>query len=252
VKLEKQEFSHVGHLVALLVEGSESNEWRKKMTEHDITKALEIWTLQNLCDLAILAGFVALGLIAARAYLERMKSRLTLRVAVEAWESLTDLAVDALLAGIALVALLVTNMDIMADIKIGLPFVPLGFLLMTMALVLRLFHGGGAVGSKTWTVVLVLLVLGCLVNWFGFTFVMEGAGDEYVELHPSSSAFWKGLDHMRSNKNPDLAMATFVWAGPSFLLVFGWAVVVGAIRSVQWAKRRAASPEAGKGETHGS
>jgi hypothetical protein len=31
-------------------------------------------------------------------------------------------------------------------------------------------------------------------------------------------------------------MATFVWAGPGLLLVFGWAVVVGAIRSLEWAK----------------
>ena len=111
---------------------------------------------------------------------------------------------------------------------------------------------GGVVGSRAWTVVLVLLVLGCLANWFGFTFVMEGAGDEYVELHPSSSAFWKGLDHLRSNKNPDLAMATFVWAGPGLLLAYCWAVVVGGIRSVQWAKRRASQPEADSGVTHGS
>jgi hypothetical protein len=215
-------------------------------------KALEIWTLQNLCDLAILAGFVALGLLAARAYLERLKGRLTLRVAIESWESLTDLTADALLAAVALVALLVTNMDIMADIKIGLPFVPLGFLLMTVALVVRLFHGGAVVGSKAWTVVLVLMALGCLANWFGFTFVMEGAGDEYLELHPSTSAFWKGLDHMRSNRNPDLAMATFVWAGPGLVLAFAWAVVVGAVRSAGWAKQRATPSGAEGGEAHGS
>jgi len=219
---------------------------------HGLGKALEVWTLQNLCDAAILAGFVALGLLAGRAYLERLKSRLTLRVAIEAWESFTDLAVDALLAGIALVALLVTNMDVMADIKIGLPFVPLGFLMMTVALVVRLFHGGSVVGSRAWAVALVVLVLGCLANWFGFTFVMEGAGDEYVELHPSTAAFWQGLDHLRSNKNPDLAMATFVWAGPGLLLVFVWAVVVGAIRSAQWGTKQASPSEADRGETHGS
>jgi hypothetical protein len=202
-----------------------------------IGKALEIWTLQNACDLAILAGFAVLGLFAGRAYLESLKSRLTLRVATELWGSLTDLSVDVLLVGIALVALFVTNMDIMADIKIALPFVPLGFLLLSVALVVRLFHGGSVVGSRAWVVVLVLLTLGCLANWFGFTFVMEGAGDEYVDLHPDSRLLWEGLEHLRSNKNPDLAMATFVWACPGLLLVFGWAVVVGAIRSVQWARR---------------
>jgi hypothetical protein len=200
-------------------------------------KALEVWTLQNTCDLAIFASFAALGLFAGRAYLEGLKSRLTLRVATELWGSLADLSVDVVLTGIALVALFVTNMDIMADIKIALPFVPLGFLLLTVALVVRLFHGGSVVGSKAWMVVLVLLALGCLANWFGFTFVMEGAGDEYVDLHPASRPLWEGFEHLRSNKNPDLAMATFVWAGPGLLLVFAWAVVVGAIRSARWAKQ---------------
>jgi hypothetical protein len=217
-----------------------------------LEKALEIWTLQNLCDIAILAGFVALGLFAGRAYLEKLKSRMSLRVATEAWESFADLGVDVLLAGVALVGLLVTNMDIMADIKIGLPFVPLAFLLMTIALVVRLFHGGSVVGSQAWMVTLALLALGCLANWFGFTFVMEGAGDEYLELHPGAAAFWNGLNHMRSNKNPDLAMATFVWAGPGLLLVFGWAVVVGAIRSAQWAKGRRSPSAAGSEAKHGS
>lgn len=219
---------------------------------HSLGKALELWTLQNLCDLAILAGFVALGLLCGRAYLEGVKSRMTLRVATEAWETLADLSIDALLAGVALVALLVTNMDVMGDIKIALPFVPLGFLLMTVALVVRLFHGGGVVGSKAWTVALLLLVLANLSNWFGFTFVMEGAGDDYLNLHPSASAFWDGLEHLRSNKNPDLAMTTFLWACPGLLLVLGWAVLVGAIRSAHWAKQRDSSPRAKSGKTHGA
>ena len=210
---------------------------------HGLGKALEVWTLQNLCDLAILAGFVALGLFVGRAYLEKIKSGLSLRVAIEAWDALADLAVDATLAFVALVALLVTNMDIMADIKIGLPFVPLGFLLLTAALVIRLFHGGTVVGSKAWMVALALLAVGCLSNWFGFTFIMEGAGDEYVELHKETAPFWEGLEHMRSNQNPNLAMATFIWAGPGMLLLFGWSVIAGALRTRQWAKHKAAQPQ---------
>jgi len=208
---------------------------------HGIQKGLEIWSLQSLCDLAILAGFAALALMAGRIYLERLKSQLTLRVAKETWESLADLLVDGLLAGIALVGLLVTNMDIMADIKIGLPFVPVAFVLMAVTLVVRLFHGGSVVGSKAWVVALGLLALGCLLNWFGFTFVMEGAGDEYVDLHPSSKAFWDGLEHLRSNKNPDLAMATFRVASPALLLVFVWAVMAGGVRTVRWAGKQASA-----------
>ena len=219
---------------------------------HGIQKALEVWTLQNLCDMAILGGFAALGLLAGRVYLEMLKRRLTLRVASEMWASLTDLFVDALLTGVALVGLLVTNMDIMADIKIGLPFVPFGFLMLTIALVVRLFHHGCVVGSKAWCVALALVVIGCLANWFGFTFVMEGAGAEYLEHHPSAVAFWNGLEHLRSNENPDLAMATFVWACPGLLLVFVWAVVAGAVRAVRWAKRQPGETGAGREATHGA
>ena len=204
---------------------------------HGLGKALEVWSLQNLCDLGIFASFAALGLFAGRAYLEHLKSRLTLRVATEIWGTLADLMVDGLLALIALIALGVTNMDIMADIKIGLPFVPVAFLLLTVALVVRLFHGGSVVGSRAWLAVLVLLALGVLANWFGFTFVMEGAGDEYVDLHPATRPLWAGLEHWRSNQNPDLAMATFRWVSPGLLLTFGWAVVVGAVRSAQWARK---------------
>ncbi len=219
---------------------------------HGIQKALEVWGLQNMCDLAILGGFAALGLVAGRVYLEMLKRRLTLRVASEMWASLTDLVVDTLLIGVALAGILVTNMDIMADIKIGLPFVPFGFLMLAIALVVRLFHNGCAVGSKAWCVALALLVIGCLSNWFGFTFVMEGAGDEYLELHPAAAAFWNGLEHMRSNQNPDLAMATFVWACPGFLLVFVWAVVAGALRAVRWAKNQPAETAAANGNQHGA
>ncbi len=206
-------------------------------------KALEVWTLQNLCDIAILAGFAALALIAGRAYFESIKERLTLRAVREVFDSGADLGVDILLAFVALVAVFVTNMDIMADIKIGLPFVPVAFLLKTAALVIRLFHGGRAVGSPAWVVALALLGLACLFNWVGFTFVMEGAGDEYLELHPSASALWKGLEHLRSNKNPNLAMATFVSVGPALLVVYGWAVIAGAVRAAEWAKQRADEAE---------
>ncbi len=209
----------------------------QEQLSHGIQKALEIWTLQNLCDLSILAGFAVLALAAARTYLERVKNRLTLRVASEAWETGVDLLIDFLLAAIALVGLLLTNMDIMADIKIGLPFVPIAFVLMTAALVIRLYHGGSTVGSKAWVATISLLAMACLCNWFGFTFVMEGAGDEYLELHPGAAGFWHGLEQMRSNKNPDLAMATFLWTCPALLALLGWAVIMGVIRAVRWSKQ---------------
>ena len=64
-------------------------------TEQSITaikKALEVWSLQNLCDGAIMLTFLALALVAARGYLEGLKARLSLRVAIETWDTLIDLA----------------------------------------------------------------------------------------------------------------------------------------------------------------
>jgi hypothetical protein len=208
--------------------------------QHAIKKALEAWTLQNLCDMAILSCFVILGLVAGRAYLEAIKQRLSLRVASEVWEAFTDLGADLLLLAVALVGLFLTNMDIMADIKIAVPWVPLGFLLLAIALVVRTCHGGSAVGSRAWRTALGLLAAGCLSCWFGFTFVMEAAGKEYLELHPSASAAWTALSNMRSDRNPDLAMATFLWAGPGFLLVFAWGVLAGLARTLRWARGKGA------------
>ena len=113
-------------------------------------KALEMWTLQNLCDTGIMLGFLIIGLVAARGYLERFKAKLSLRVAIEAWETLIDLGADFLLLVVALIGLFITNTDIMADIKIALPWVPLAFLLMGAALIVRAFYGGHKPGSRPW------------------------------------------------------------------------------------------------------
>jgi hypothetical protein len=82
----------------------------------------------------------------------------------------------------------------------------------------------------------------CAANWFGFTFVMEAAGEEYLKKQPDS--WWPALQRMRSDFNPDLAMATFQWANPALLLVFIWAAVAGAMRSCRPGQQPKASPDA--------
>jgi hypothetical protein len=203
---------------------------------HSIGKGLEAWTLQNMADIAILLTFVALAMAAGRIYLDEIRNRLTLRVAAEVWDVMTDFGADVLLFIVALVGLFVVNPDIMADIKIGLPWVPLGFILTTIALVVRVCHGGREVGTRPWWFATLLLAAGCALCWFGFTFVMEAAGEEFLKLHPSAT--WTALRHMRSDMNPELAMTTFLWAHPVLLFVFGWAGVVGMARSARLAKQR--------------
>ncbi|MBI2299910.1 MAG: hypothetical protein HYU66_13375 [Armatimonadetes bacterium] len=208
---------------------------------HAVRKGLEVWTLQNLCDGAILLTFVVLAMVAGRGYLEGLRRRLTLRVAAEVWDVATDMVVDLCLFGIVLVGLFVTNMDIFADIKVALPWVPLAFVLAGVALMLRLFHGGREVGSRGWWLVLAVLGTACAACWFGFTFVMEGAGEEYLQGHPS--AFWEGLAMAKSNANPTLCMATFRWAAPAFVLLLGWGVTAGVARTLRGNGRVKGGPD---------
>jgi len=203
---------------------------------HVLRKSLEMWTLQNLCDAGVMLGFLAVGLVATRGYLERFKARLSLRVAVEAWEMVIDLGADFLLLVTALIGLFITNTDIMADIKVAIPWVPLGFLLLGAALIVRAFYGGHEPGSRTWWIAMGLIVVGCILNWFGFTFVMEAPGDEYIGL-PYADALI-ALAHMRSNENPSLTMTTFFILAPLFALEFLWAIIAGVLHTQQWLKQR--------------
>ena len=197
--------------------------------EHGINKALEVWSLQGLCDLAIMLTFLILALVAGRAYLESMRNRLTLRVTAEVLDMGTDLLIDVLLGFVSLAGLFLINPDIMCDIKIALPWVPLAMVLTTAALVVRVWHGGRHPGSSAWWIVFALLATACAANWFGFTFVMEAAGEEY--LKPNEPSVWLLLQRMRSDFNPSLAMITFLWANPAIVLILAWGVVVGATRS---------------------
>ena len=196
------------------------------MTEHDISKALEIWTLQNLFDISIMLGFLACGLALLQNYYQALEKHLSLRVSIELWRLLTVLLVDVLLAVVVVIGYVVLNPDIMADIKIAVPFCPIATVLFAGALCLRLFHGGHHVGSKNHLRALYLMLAASAFNGFGFTFVMEAASGEYLELH--RSAFWEYLKtHWRSNVSPDgleLAQDTFWICFPLLLIVLAWGV----------------------------
>lgn len=89
-------------------------------------KALEIWTAQSLCDIGILLSILSFCLHIGRPYFERILGRFTLRVAADLWWVVYIALRDGSLFLALLFGLLNLNMDLMADIKIGLPFVPSG------------------------------------------------------------------------------------------------------------------------------
>jgi hypothetical protein len=202
--------------------------------ENPIMKALEVWTLQNLLNISIMLGILAAGLAIVQDYYRSLESRLSLRVSIELWRVLTVLIVDVLLAVVVLIGLVVLNPDIMADIKIAIPFCPIATILFAIALGLRLFYGGHEPGSKNYLRAVYLMFAACAVNIAGFSFVMEAASEEYLEGHPSPA--WEYIKAtFRSDKNLELAQTTFLVCFPILLAVFAWGIAA-ALRRIKIAK----------------
>lgn len=194
------------------------------MTEHAVAKALEVWTLQNLLNVSIMLGVLALGLAIVQSYYRSLEKHLTLRVSIELWRVLTVLMVDVLLVIVVVVGYLVLNPDIMADIKMAIPFYPIAAILLGVALILRLFHGGHEVGSKSYLRTIYLMFVANVINIIGFTFVAEAPSGAYLAGHPSP--FWDYIKtHFRSNADPhglELTQITFYVCFPILLAVFIW------------------------------
>ncbi len=205
--------------------------------EHEIAKGLEVWVLQNLLNFSIMMGFVALGIALIEPYHRTIERLLTLRVSIEIWRVMTVVIVDILLAAVVLVGLFVINPDIMADIKMSVPFYPLAVVLIAGAFILRVFRGGSVPGRPAHLRALWLLFLANLTNLVGFTFVMEAPSSEYLKLHPSPVWLWIKT-HLRSNSSPhglELAQWTFWLFFPILVLLLLWAFgsAMAAIRNSQ-------------------
>ncbi len=211
------------------------------MTEHDIAKAvakaLEVWTLQNLLNISIVLGILACGLALVQGYYKSLETHLSLRVSIELWRMTTVLLVDVLLVVVVLVGYLVLNPDIMADIKMAVPFYPIASILFSMALVLRLFHGGHGPASKSFLRAICLMFAANIINVVGFTFVAEAPSGDYLKTHPSP--FWVYLkEHLRSNADPsglELTQITFYVCFPVLMAVFVWGFV-SALRQLRNAR----------------
>ncbi len=210
------------------------------MTLSDATKALEVWTLQNLLNLSILLGIVTLGMALIQSYYRSLRGLLTLRVGVEVWDLATTLFTDILLVVVVVIGYLVLNPDIMADIKMAIPFVPIATILFAIALVLRLFHGGHKVGDSSYMSAVWLMFAANLLNVIGFTVVMEAPSGEYLAGHPSP--FWTFIKtRLRSNANLELSQIVFLVCFPILIavLVWGFASGIKQVRRPEETRRRA-------------
>lgn len=170
-----------------------------------IAKALELWTAQTLCDVGILLSVVSFLLHIGRPYFERILRRLTLRVAADLWWLIYVALRDGSLLVAVLFGFLHLNLDLMADIKIALPFVPLATVAMAVALVVKVFRDAEDM-NRAYRRATLWTALGAFLNVIGYVFVMEAPGGEY---EASRTVIWQTLHSWRSNVNPDLAVWTF-------------------------------------------
>lgn len=198
-------------------------------------KALEIWTAQTLCDVGILLSIVSLLLHLGRSYFERILARLTLRVAADVWWLLYVLIRDGSLFLAVLLGFWNLNLDLMADIKIGLPFVPCGTVALAAALMVKVFNNSEDV-NRALRLVNSLVLIGTLLNTAGYLLVMEAPGEEYAA---AKTRFWQTLVSWRSNANPELATITFYITGTLLLFLL-------AIASVQSFRLLSTSPDTGR------
>jgi hypothetical protein len=176
-------------------------------------KALEVWTAQTVCDLGILFSIVSFLLHIGRPYFDRILSRFSLRVAADIWWIVYVVLRDGTLFVALLFGLSHLNLDIMSDIKVGLPFVPLGTVALAGALLLKVFSNAEDINTS-YRRATYLVSVGAFLNTIGYVLVMEGAGEEYPA---AKNFFWQWMESLRSNQNPQLA--TIVFYISWFLLV---------------------------------
>lgn len=142
-------------------------------------KALEIWTAQTLLDVGILLSVVSALLHIGRPYFERILSRMTLRVAADLWWIVYIILRDGLLFFSVLFIFLNMNLDLMADIKVGLPFVPFGMILLIIALLIKVFRNREDM-NKSSVINNYIVSIGTLLNLIGYVLAMESPGNEYT------------------------------------------------------------------------
>jgi hypothetical protein len=183
--------------------------------------ALEIWTSQSLCDAGIFLSVFSFLLHIGWPYFERMPGSFSVRVAADLWRMVYVAFRDGSLLFAVLLGLFSLNLDVMADIKMGLPFVPLGTVALSVALVVKAFHK-----TKDQTRYLRIstywVICGALLNMIGYVLVMGAPGAEYGDAR---NTFWIMMRSCCSRENPDLAAITFYATFLTLISIGGFAVV---------------------------
>jgi hypothetical protein len=146
---------------------------------------------------------------------------------------LYGLAQEGSLLVAVLAGLVHLNLDLMADIKIGLPFVPLGTVALAWALLGKLGPDREAPAARR--AVCLRVALGALLNLLGYVLVMEAPGSEYAAW---ATGPLQALKALRSNLNPGLAVLCFYFC-------FGALLVLAALGTWRGLREPGPPPDAG-------
>jgi hypothetical protein len=111
-------------------------------------------------------------------------------------------------------SLLLINPDMFADVKLPLPFFPLGTIFLGISLIYKLSPST----QKNQRLFLIFLAISAIIQYIGFVFVMEAAPSEWVNSG-NATGFWLTLRNFRSNLNPELSMMTFSISFPLLMII---------------------------------
>ncbi len=190
-----------------------------------VSKSLELWTIISSYDLALVLLLFGVILHFARGFYAESLSNYKIRVSKENWSILFFIIRDFSLFGAFGVSLLLINPDMFADVKLPVPFFPLGTILLGIALIFKL-KGRTRNNPLHSRLLDVFLILAAVVQYFGFVFVMEAAPEEWV-VGGYASDTWLMFRDMRSNLNPELAMKSFLFSFPVLMIILVIMVFVG-------------------------
>ena len=179
-------------------------------------KDLEVWTLTTLADLMVMLVILGFVLHLAEQYYQHTLRSFRVRMSGEHWAMIFLIIRDGALILSFLFGLILINPDIMGDIKLAVPFLPLGTVVLGAALLVKM-GWNISVNRGANLLFTALLFVAVLLDYFGFTFVMEAAPSEWVT---QVAPFWGSLRAMRSNVNPHLAIVTFWVVFPMIVALF--------------------------------
>ena len=187
-----------------------------ELTEQ-ISKSLETWTIITSYNLALILLLVGAFLYLAKGFYLDSRRYYRFNVSRDNWSILMNLIKDFSLFASFGISLLLLNPDMMADVKLPLPFFPLGVVLLGIALIYKT-RGDLTQNQKAQILFSLFLILSLVAQYLGFVFVMEAAPAEWVERGIASD-FWLSLRHLRSNLNPELTMWSFAISFPLLMLI---------------------------------